>query len=76
MHTNKHSHTHGYTLRANARTNRYMDDPCTIFIFVTFYKFEIALIKSQIKVCQWKKRHDSLYLQMILNIYKTLRGSS
>ena len=53
-----------------------MDDPCTIFIFVTFYKFEIALIKSQIKVCQWKKRHDSLYLQMILNIYKTLRGSS
>ena len=45
-----------------------MDVPCTTFILATFYKFEIVLVKSKIKVCQWKKRHDSLYLQMMLYI--------
>ena len=43
-----------------------MDVPCTIFIFATFYKFEIVLMKTKIKVCQWKKRQDSLCLQVIL----------
>ena len=62
-----------------------MDAPCTIFILVTFYKFEIALIKSQIKVCQWKKRLMQercqlieIYLEIIrmMGFSRSIRGST